>query len=186
MRENSSFVSWLWQMSLFVHTIRKVKFLSKNSILTKPQHFHEFFTKFFLTIFLVKSKLSTAKKSKTTTFSRVFHQKNRQFFREIKVEFSDKKWRFRTVCKSVIAIPFHKCRNGLCGSWSNHKWAPHHWPLNLAHRFYYCFSGKRPQFFVHFWLFPLQTDSHSHLGIQNKAKRNFCPNAKDFFAAKKP
>ena len=25
------------------HTIRKVKFLSKNSILTKPQHFHEFF-----------------------------------------------------------------------------------------------------------------------------------------------
>ena len=42
------------------HTIRKVK-LSKNSI--------------FLTIFLVKSKLSTAKKSKTTTFSRVFHPK---------------------------------------------------------------------------------------------------------------
>ena len=26
------------------HTIRKVKFLSKKSILTKPQHFHEFFT----------------------------------------------------------------------------------------------------------------------------------------------
>ena len=29
------------------HTIRKVKFLSKNSILTKPQHFHEFFTQIF-------------------------------------------------------------------------------------------------------------------------------------------
>ena len=29
------------------HTIRKVKFLSKNSILTKPQHFHEFFTQNF-------------------------------------------------------------------------------------------------------------------------------------------
>ncbi len=39
----------------------------------KTQHFHEFFTQKFLTIFLVKSKLSTAKKSKTTTFSRVFH-----------------------------------------------------------------------------------------------------------------
>ena len=26
------------------HTIRKVNFFSKNSILTKPQHFHEFFT----------------------------------------------------------------------------------------------------------------------------------------------
>ena len=29
------------------HTIRKVKFLSKNSILTKPQHFHELFTQIF-------------------------------------------------------------------------------------------------------------------------------------------
>ena len=40
--------------------IRKVKFLSKNSILTKLYNF------------LVKSKLSTAKKSKTAAFSRVF------------------------------------------------------------------------------------------------------------------
>ena len=61
-----------------VHTIRKVKFLSKNSIWTKPKHFHEFLPKFFLTIFLVKLKLSTAEKSKTTSFSRVFHPKNRQ------------------------------------------------------------------------------------------------------------
>ena len=66
--------------SLFVwycaaHTILKVKFLSKNSILTKSQHFYEFFTQHLLTIFLVKSKLSTAKKCKTTTFSRVFHPK---------------------------------------------------------------------------------------------------------------
>ena len=38
------------------HTIRKVKFLSKNSILTK----RVFHPQFFLTIFLVKSKLSTA------------------------------------------------------------------------------------------------------------------------------
>ena len=55
------------------HTIRKVKILSKNSILTKLQHFHEFFTQILFDNFLVKSKLSTAKKSKTTTFSRVFH-----------------------------------------------------------------------------------------------------------------
>ena len=66
---------------LKIHTIRKVKFLSKNSILTKPQHFHEFFTQiFFVAIFLVKSKLSTAKKSKTTTFSRVFHPKKSTLF----------------------------------------------------------------------------------------------------------
>ena len=44
------------------HAIRKVKFLSKNLILTKPQHFHEFFT-----------------------------PKNRQFSRQIKDEFLDKK-----------------------------------------------------------------------------------------------
>ena len=37
--------------------------------------FTSFSPKFFLTIFLVKSKLSTAKKSKTTTFSRVFYPK---------------------------------------------------------------------------------------------------------------
>ena len=84
----------LTNFHLSFHTILKVELLSQNSILTKPRHFHEFFTQIFLTIFLVKSKLSTAKKSKTTTFSRVFHSKNRQFSREIKVEFLDKKWRF--------------------------------------------------------------------------------------------
>ena len=63
-----------------VHTILKVKVLSKNSILTKPQHFHKFFPQIFLTIFLVKSKLSTAKMSKTTTFSRAFHPKKSTIF----------------------------------------------------------------------------------------------------------
>ena len=29
---------WVW------HTVRNLHFLSKNSILTNPQHFHEFFT----------------------------------------------------------------------------------------------------------------------------------------------
>ena len=40
-----------------------------------PNIFTSFSPRFFLTIFLVKSRLSTAKKSKTTTFSRVFHPK---------------------------------------------------------------------------------------------------------------
>ena len=42
--------------------------------------FTSFSPKNFLTIFLVKSKLSTAKKSKTTTFSRVFHPKKTTIF----------------------------------------------------------------------------------------------------------
>ena len=56
------------------HTIRKVKFLSKNSILTKLYNF------------LGKSKLSITKKCKSSTFSRVF-QPNffNNFSREIKV-----------------------------------------------------------------------------------------------------
>ena len=58
---------------------------------TKTNIFTNFSPNIFLTIFLVKSKLSTAKKSKTTTFSRVFHPKNRQFYREIKVEFFGQK-----------------------------------------------------------------------------------------------
>ena len=96
---------------LLFHTIQKVKFLSKKSILTKPQHFHEFFTQFFfwqffswnqscqqlkspkpqhfhefftqiffLAIFLVKSKLSTAKKSpKSQHFHEFFTQKINNF-----------------------------------------------------------------------------------------------------------
>ena len=37
-------LSKYFQNDLIMHTILKVKFLSKNSILTEPQHFHEFFT----------------------------------------------------------------------------------------------------------------------------------------------
>ena len=58
------------------HYSKSQIFVQKFSF-EKPQYFHEFFTKIFLKIFLVKSKLSTAKKSKTTTFSRIFP---RQFF----------------------------------------------------------------------------------------------------------
>ena len=47
-----------------------------------PNIFTSFSPKFFLTIFLVKSKLSTAKKSKTTTFSLVFHPEKSTIFSE--------------------------------------------------------------------------------------------------------
>ena len=41
---------------------------SKSQIFVQKFNFHEFLPKFFLTIFLVKSKLSKAKMTKTTTF----------------------------------------------------------------------------------------------------------------------
>ena len=46
---------------VWLHTIRKLKFLSKNSIMTKLYNF------------LGKSKLSTTKTCKSPTFSQVFH-----------------------------------------------------------------------------------------------------------------
>ena len=107
------------------HTIRKVKFLPKNSILTKLQHFFMGFSaKNFLTIFLVKSKLSTAKKSKTAAFSRVFHPKKiDNFLGKVKLNFWTKNedfeqcavqnrweitlqaiWRFMVVFDNFLAI----------------------------------------------------------------------------------
>ena len=53
----------------------KSNFCPKIQFWQKPNIFTSFSSNIFLTIFLVKSKLSTAKKSKTTTFSRVFHPK---------------------------------------------------------------------------------------------------------------
>ena len=61
-------------LGILLHTIRKVQFLSKNSTLTS------FSPNFFMTIFLVNSKLSTAKKCKTAAFSWVFTQNNSTIF----------------------------------------------------------------------------------------------------------
>ena len=44
MKKLVKIVKYSWNFVYIVHNIRKVKFLSKNSILTKPQHFHEFST----------------------------------------------------------------------------------------------------------------------------------------------
>ncbi len=64
---------------------------SKSQILVQKFNLTRFSPKIFLTLCLVKSKLSTAKKSKTTTFSRVFHPKKIDTFsREIKVVNSQK------------------------------------------------------------------------------------------------
>ena len=60
-----------------------------------PNIFTSFSPKFFLTIFLVKSKLSTFHPKQFDTFSR-----------EIKVEFLDKKWRFRTVWQKNYSFDY--------------------------------------------------------------------------------
>ena len=67
---------------------KKSDFCPKFQFWPNPNIFTSFSPKIFLTIFLVKSKLSTAKKSKTTTFSRVFHPKKiSNFLRKSKLNF---------------------------------------------------------------------------------------------------
>ena len=59
------------------HTIRKVKFLSKNSILTKPKHFHEFFTQFFWQFFSWSQSCQQLKSPKPQHFHEFFTQKKK-------------------------------------------------------------------------------------------------------------
>ena len=82
--------------SVVGHTIRKVKFLSKNSILTS------FSPKFFWQFFSWNQSCQQLKCPKPQHFHEFFTPKNRQFSRGIEVEFLDKKWRFRTVWSSYI------------------------------------------------------------------------------------
>ena len=69
------YFSCFLKLPLLLHTIQKVTFFVQKLNFDKTPTFSRVFTQFFLTIFLVKSKLSTAKKFKTTTFLRVFHPK---------------------------------------------------------------------------------------------------------------
>ena len=79
---------------IFVQVLSQKPHYSKSKIVQKfnfdktttfSRVFHQ---QNFLTIFLVKSKLSTAKKFKTTTFSRVFHpQKIDNFLKKSKLNF---------------------------------------------------------------------------------------------------
>ena len=63
-------------------------FVQKFNFDQTPNIFKSFSPKFILTIFRVKSKLPTAKKPKTTTFSRVFPpKKNDNFLGKSKLNF---------------------------------------------------------------------------------------------------
>ena len=67
-----------------------------------PNIFTRFSPKFFLTIFVVKSKLSTAKKSKTVAFSRAFTINNLTIFLgKSKLSFWTKNEDFEQ-CETVI------------------------------------------------------------------------------------
>ena len=72
----------------YLHTIRKVKFLPRNSILTKPQHFHEFFTQiFFWQFFSWNQSCQLLKSPKPQHFHEFFTQKIDNFLGKSKLNF---------------------------------------------------------------------------------------------------
>ena len=74
-----------------LHTIRKVNFLSKNSILTNLQHFHELSHNFFFfKCFSWNQSCQPLKSPKPQHFHEFFIPKNRSFFCVFKVDFLDK------------------------------------------------------------------------------------------------
>ena len=90
---------------MYTHYSKSQIFVQKLNFDQNPNIFTSFSSKFFLTIFLVKSKLSTAKKSKTTTFSRVFHpQKIDNFLGKPKLNFWTKNEDFEQ-CED-LHVPF--------------------------------------------------------------------------------
>ena len=83
------------------HTIRKSNFCPKIQFWQNPNIFTKIF---FWQFFSWNQSCQQLKSPKPQHFHEFFTQKDRQFSREIKVEFLDKKWRFRTVCECRLWI----------------------------------------------------------------------------------
>ena len=94
-REKLEFCKWAesWSTIQFSTRSSSSSHYSKSQIFVQKFNFDKtptfsrvFHPTFFLTIFLVKSKLSIAEKFKTTTFLRVFHPKKiDNFLRKLKL-----------------------------------------------------------------------------------------------------
>ena len=76
----------------------KSKFCPKIQFWQNPNIFTSFSPKFFWQFFSWNQSCHQLKSPKPQHSHEFFAQKNRQFSREFKVEFLDKKWRFLTVC----------------------------------------------------------------------------------------
>ena len=88
-RQNRSCVRFTVEgLDLSSHTIRKVKFLSKNSILTNPQHFHEFFTQIFFDNFSREIKVvNSSKVQNHNTFTSFSSRITNNFFGKSELNF---------------------------------------------------------------------------------------------------
>ena len=85
-------------------TIRKFKFLSKNSISTKPQHFTSFSPQFFWQFFSLNQSYQQPKSPKPQHFHEFFSQKKINIFSGNHSWIFGQKWRFRTVCFTLLLV----------------------------------------------------------------------------------
>ena len=84
----------LFEKSIF---FQKIQFWQNSNIFTS------FLPNFFWQFFSWNQSCQQLKSPKSQHFHEFFAPKNRQFSREIKVEFMDKKWRFWTVYGGKLA-----------------------------------------------------------------------------------
>ena len=105
--------TFCYAASMQQHTIRKFKFLSKNSILTKktPIFSRVFHPNFFWHFFSRNQSCKQLKSPKPQHFHEFFSPKNRQFSREIKVEFLTKNENFEQCAKMRMKCTFEKVCN---------------------------------------------------------------------------
>ena len=85
-------------LRFYISTLfEKSNFFPKIQFWQNPNIFTSFSTKIFWQFFSWNQSCQQLKSPKPQHFHEFFVPKNRQFYRKFKVEFLDKKWRFRTV-----------------------------------------------------------------------------------------
>ena len=95
----------------FFTLFEKSKFCPKIKFWQNPNIFTSFSPKFFWQFFSWNQSCQQLKSPKPQHFREFFTPKNWQFSRKIKVEFSDKRWRFRTVWDICKQLPWGRFDN---------------------------------------------------------------------------
>ena len=110
LNKTSSEISITIRQSVQSHYVESPIFVQKFNFDKTPTFSRIFHQIFFLIIFLAKSKLSTAKKSKITTFSRVFHlQKIDNFLEKSKLNFWTKNEDFEQCVRQLFQFILFFC-----------------------------------------------------------------------------
>ena len=156
------------------HTIRKVKFLSKNSILTKTPTFSQVFhPNFFWQFFSWSQSCQQLKSPKPQHFHEFFTQNNSTIFSGIQSWNLDKKWRFRTVWASwlvkKILLSKIRCYPESIQIWKSLIYLRH----LILNKSWHLFSSK--SFSSVFWRNVKSNKTIKFDLSQNSRKKKTCP-----------